>query len=90
MNSPKGLLAEVLIEYVCIETLGNKIMSFLNQVTIKYYYFLYISLFFPFHLSSPNLHYVLQSFGQFDIIEHLSDFYRFRIDTGISIGKIFG
>jgi len=32
MNSPKGLLAEVLLEYVLIETLGNKIMSFLNQV----------------------------------------------------------
>lgn len=61
MNSPKGLLAEVLLEYVLIETLGNKIMSFLNQ-----------------------------SFGSFDIIEHLSDFYRFRIDTSISIGKIFG
>ena len=89
MNSPKGLLAEVLIEYVCIETLGNKIMSFLNQVT-KYSYFLHITLFFLTYLSSPNPHYDLQSFGQFDIIEHLSDFYRFRIDTGISIGKIFG
>jgi len=47
MNSPKGLLAEVLIEYVCIETLGNKIMSFLNQVNTKYYYILQITLFFP-------------------------------------------
>ncbi|KAL4492594.1 hypothetical protein ABPG72_007707 [Tetrahymena utriculariae] len=61
MNSPNGLSIELLMEYVYIENLGNKIMSFING-----------------------------TFGNFDIIEHLSDFYRFRIDTHISIGKIFG
>lgn len=61
MNSPNGLSIELLMEYVYIENLGNKIMSFINS-----------------------------TFGNFDIIEHLADFYRFRIDTHISIGKIFG
>lgn len=49
------------MEYVYIENLGNRVMSFINS-----------------------------TFGNFDIIEHLSDFYRFRIETNVSIGKIFG
>jgi len=32
MTSPKGLLAEVLLDYIVIESLGHKIMSFLNEV----------------------------------------------------------
>jgi len=32
MTSPKGLLAEVLLDYIVVESLGHKIMSFLNEV----------------------------------------------------------
>lgn len=36
------------------------------------------------------MEFITKKFGQFDIIEHFADFYRFRIETTVSIGKIFG
>ncbi|EGR27275.1 hypothetical protein IMG5_199550 [Ichthyophthirius multifiliis] len=31
-----------------------------------------------------------KEFGKFDEIEHIGDFYRYRIETSVTIGKIFG
>lgn len=41
-------------------------------------------------LENKIIEFINKTFGKFDVIEHLADFYRFRIETNVSIGRVFG
>jgi len=36
------------------------------------------------------MNFLTQNFGNYKVIEHFQSFYRFKLDTHISIGSLFG